>query len=209
MKIIEYSKKLWFIFSLVLIGAACLLFLFNHFSYKEYLEMKEKYVEVDCTVIEVDDIKRTIKIAYIYNNFEYYTVFETTEYKLMDTFTGVIRPEDPTKLRFDNGYDVWNLYSYIAVFFLILAAIIDIAILKRIFIKSICMRKDKINTKVIEIKTWKSIHYIIVLHEGKEYKSELFKTFEDISLLEENVYIDLYINKSLHYIDLSTYKKRY
>ena len=30
-----------------------------------------------------------------------------------------------------------------------------------------------------------------------------------ISLLEENVYIDLYINKSLHYIDLSTYKKRY
>ena len=96
--------------------------------------MKEKYVEVDCTVIEVDDIKRTIKIAYVYNNFEYYTVFETTEYKLRDTFTGVIRTEDPTKLRFDNGYDVWNLYSYIAVFFLILAAIIDIAILKRIFI---------------------------------------------------------------------------
>ena len=209
MKIIEFSKKLWFILSLVLLGAACLLILFNFLSYKEYLKLKEEYVEVDCTVIAVDDIKRTIKIAYVYNNMEYYTVFETTQYELMDTFTGVIRPEDPNNLKFDNGYKIWNSYSYIAIFFIFTSLIIDIAILKRILIKFICMKKDKISTKVIEIKTYKSIHYLIVVYEGKEYKSEFFKTFEDISLLEDNVFVDLYINKSLHYIDLSTYKKRY
>ena len=209
MKIIEFSKKLWFILSLVLLGAACLLILFNFLSYKEYLKLKEEYVEVDCTVIAVDDIKRTIKIAYVYNNMEYYTVFETTQYELMDTFTGVIRPEDPNNLKFDNGYKIWNSYSYIAIFFIFTSLIIDIAILKRILIKFICMKKDKISTKVIEVKTYKSIHYLIVVYEGKEYKSEFFKTFEDISLLEDNVFVDLYINKSLHYIDLSTYKKRY
>lgn len=209
MKIIEFSKKLWFILSLVLLGTACLLILFNFLSYKEYLKLKEEYVEVDCTVIAVDDIKRTIKIAYVYNNMEYYTVFETTQYELMDTFTGVIRPEDPNNLKFDNGYKIWNSYSYIAIFFIFTSLIIDIAILKRILIKFICMKKDKISTKVIEVKTYKSIHYLIVVYEGKEYKSEFFKTFEDISLLEDNVFVDLYINKSLHYIDLSTYKKRY
>ena len=154
MKIIEFNKKLWFILSLVLLGAACLLILFNFLSYKEYLKLKEEYVEVDCTVIAVDDIKRTIKIAYVYNNMEYYTVFETTQYELMDTFTGVIRPEDPNNLKFDNGYKIWNSYSYIEIFFIFTSLIIDIAILKRILIKFICMKKDKISTKVIEVKTY-------------------------------------------------------
>lgn len=207
MKILEFNKKFWFIISLILIALACLLMFLNKLSYNEYIEMKQEYVEVDCTVIEVDDVKRTIKVAYVYNNFEYYAVFQTIEYKLMDSFVGVIKPEDPTKLRFDNGYSMWNTYTYIAIILTIIAIIIDTGILKRLFVRFICINKEKLTLKVCEVKTWHSLRWLVVEHERKEYKSELFKTFEDISLLDENAVVDIYINKHLHYIDLSTYRK--
>ena len=207
MKILHFNKKLWFIISLVLIVCACMLMFLNKLSYNNYLKTKEEFVEVDCIVVEVDDIKRTIKVAYTYDNIEYYQEFQTIEYKLQDSFVGVIRPEKPTELRFDNGYSMWNMYSYVAILLTAIAIVLNIIILKRSFVRFICMKKDKTTLKVIEIKGCRSIHFLIVEYEGKKYKSELFKTFEDISLLEENVFVDFYKQGFLHYIDLSSYKK--
>ena len=180
--------------------------LLNKLSYDTYLEMKEDYVEVDCTVIEVDDIKRTVRIAYTYQNVEYYAVFETTEYKLMDNFIGVIKPEEPTKLRFDNGYSMWNIYTYAAIILTLIALFLDILILKRLLISKICKKQAKENVKVIGIKTHWIFHYLIIDFNGKKYKSEFFTTHENIALIGENAYVDFYQKNHLYYIDLKTYK---
>lgn len=207
MKILEFNKKFWFIVSLVFIALACLLMLLNKLSYNQYIEMKQEYVEVDCTVIAVDDIKRTIRVAYAYKNVEYYAVFETTQYKLLDNFTGVIRPDDPTKLRFDNGYSFWNSYTVFAILLTSIAILLDIIIIKRTLVRYICMKKEKVTLSILEIKSWHGFHYLVVEHNDKQYKSEIFKTFEDINFLEKNVVINLYISKKLHYIDLSSYTR--
>lgn len=67
--------------------------------------MREGYVEVDCMVIRVDDFERTITVAYVNpeDGIKYYVTFQTIEYEEMDTFKGIIKPEEPTKLKFDNG----------------------------------------------------------------------------------------------------------
>lgn len=207
MKILKFNKKLWFILSLVFIGLSCVLMLLNRYDYNVYLEKKEEYVEVDCTVIEVDDIKHTIKVAYVFENVEYYNVFNTTQYKLQDQFTGVIRPNKPTELRFDNGYSFWNTYTYAAIILTTIALAFDFIIFKRIVIKFICTKKEKTTIKILEIKDWRKYHYFVVNYNGKEYKSELFKTFDNITLLEQNDEIDLYLNGPFHYIDLSSYKR--
>lgn len=207
MKILKFNKKICFLISLVFIAIACLLVYLNKLSYNRYLEMKQEYVEVDCIVIEVDDIKHTIKVAYAYDNIEYYAIFETIEYKLMDSFTGVIKPNEPTKLRFDNGYSHWNIYTYTAILLTGLALLFNLVIIKRSLVRYICMKNEKITTKIIEIKTWHSFRILVIEHNGKKYKSEIFKTFDNISLLEENTEIDFYKKGLLHYIDLFSYKK--
>lgn len=210
MKIEELRKRFWFIISLVLIGIACLLMFLNKLSYNNYLEMKEEYVEVDCIVIRVDDIKRTITVAYVYDGVELYEDLQTIEYGLGDSFVAVVKASDPDKkIRFDNGYSMWNTYTYLALTLTIIAILLDLLILKRIIIRFICMTNDKTSLNVIDVKGWRRFHYLIVEYNGKIYKSELFTTYENIHLVEENVYVDFYKKGVFHYIDLSTYKKAY
>jgi hypothetical protein len=173
--------------------------------------MKEGYVEVDCMVIRVDEFERTITVAYVNpeDGIEYYATFQTIEYEEMDTFTGIIKPEEPTKLRFDNGYSFWNTYSYVAVFLVFLAVIIDLIILKRLLVRAISYNGDKVVCKVVKIKTWKNLHTLVVTHNNKNYNSEVFRTFQNISLLDEGREVDMYKNGFIYHIDLASYHKNY
>ena len=144
MKILQFNKRLMFILSIVFIALAALLMLINETQYKQYLEIKSEYVEVDCIVVDVDDDKRTITVAYVYKNQTYEVELQTIEYKLMDHFVGVIKPQDPNKLRFDNGYDLWNPYSYVALSLTLISTIFVLLIIKRLLVRLICFKSEKI-----------------------------------------------------------------
>lgn len=211
MKILEFKKLFWFIVSLVFIGLAALSLFLNKLSYNRYLEMREGYVEVDCMVIRVDDFERTITVAYVNpeDGIKYYVTFQTIEYEEMDTFKGIIKPEEPTKLKFDNGYSFWNTYAYFATILVIFAVIIDLIIVKRLLVRAIAYNGDKYTCKVTSIKTWKNMHVLVVTHNGKNYTSEVFRTFQNISLLDEGREVDFYKNGFIYHIDLASYHKNY
>lgn len=207
MKILEFKKTLMFILSLVFVALAILLMFLNNLSYKEYLEMKQEFVEVDCTVVEVDNDKRTIIVAYVYKNIEYQVELQTIEYDLMDHFIGVIKPQEPTKLRFDNGYDMWNVYSYLAIILVLISILFNLLILKRLLVRLICLNAKQTTINILDVKSWLFLHCIVVEYNGKKYYSEIFRTFDNIHLLEENVTITFKKRWFVHHIDLSTYKK--
>jgi hypothetical protein len=207
MKILEFNKKVMFILSIIFVAIACVLMYFNKLGYQDYLELKKEYVEVECTVIEVDETKPSVKVAWSYKNQSYEVVWETTQYKLMDQFTCVIKPEAPEDLRFDNGYSFWNIYTFISIALTASALVLDIIVIKRLFIRIICKKSEKHTAKVVGVKGRGKCRVLTVEHQGKLYKSELFNTFENIILLEANVVIDFYKKGIFHYIDLSTYKK--
>ena len=173
--------------------------------------MREGYVEVDCMVIRVDDFERTITVAYVNpeDGIEYYVTFQTIEYEEMDTFKGIIKPEEPTKLKFDNGYSFWNTYAYFALVLVIFAVIIDLIIIKRLLVRAIAYNGDKYTCKVTSIKSWKNMHVLVVTHNGKNYTSEVFRTFQNISLLDEGREVDFYKNGFINHIDLASYHKNY
>lgn len=209
MKILEFNKKFWLISSLVLILIACLLLFINDKAYENYLSMKEDYVEVFCVVTDNDEINRTITVAYSYHNLEYTVKLQTIEYKIGDSFYGVIKPSDPYQLRFDNGYSMFNFYSICSGLLVILALLITIIILKRIIIKKIALNGEVISLPITSIKSWKNLHCLVLEYNDKKYISEVFRTFQNISLVEENVYINLYKNGLVYYIDLKSYAKKY
>jgi hypothetical protein len=169
--------------------------------------MKQEYVEVDCTVVEVNDEERTITVAYVYQNKEYQVKLQTIEYKLMDYFVGVIKPEEPTKLRFDNGYDMWNIYSYVAIALVSIAIVFNLLIIKRLVVRLICLKTKKKSLNVVDVKSWGFLHCLVVEDNGKKYISEFFRTFDNIHLLEENVMVTFKKRWFIYHIDLSSYQK--
>jgi hypothetical protein len=196
-----------FIVSIIFIAIACVLMYLNKLGYDEYLKIKEEYVEVDCIIIAVDETKPSATVEWTYNRQTYQMVLETTKFEYMDVFTGVIKPESPENLRFDNGYSFWNIYTYISILLVTLAIILNLIIVKRLLIRSICKDSEKQIAKIIGVKSIGKFRMFTVEHQGKLYKSELFHTFQNIILLEANVVIDFYKKGIVHYIDLSTYKK--
>lgn len=211
MKVLEFKKVFWFIISLIMIGLAFLCGYLNHFLYENYLEMKEDYVEVDCVVTDVDEVARTITIAYVnpVDGIEYYATFQTIEYELNDSFVGAIKPEEPTKLRFDNGYSHYNAYTFTAIILLAFAGLIILVIIKRLFVRTICMSADKVTLSGLTLKHWQNFHILIVNYNGKKYRSEIFRTFQNIHFLDPNTTIDLYVRGPFHYLDLASYQKVY
>lgn len=207
MKILEFNKTLMFIISLVFITIAFLMMFLNNLSYNKYLKMKQEYVEVDCTVVEVNDEERTITVAYVYQNKEYQVKLQTIEYKLMDYFVGVIKPEEPTKLRFDNGYDMWNIYSYVAIALVSIAIVFNLLIIKRLVVRLICLKTKKKSLNVVDVKSWGFLHCLVVEDNGKKYISEFFRTFDNIHLLEEHVMVTFQKRLFIYHIDLSSYQK--
>ena len=67
-----------------------------------------------------------------------------------------------TKLRFDNGYGLWNTYTYVALLLTVIAVILDLLILKKLAIRAICYKKDKVSLSVNDVKSWRSFHYLVV-----------------------------------------------
>lgn len=205
MKILEFNKRTMVSISIVFIAIAFLLMLLNQSAYNDYLKLKEEYVEVDCIVESVDTVSQTATVSYTYNRITYEVVLPTTQYEVMDVFTGVIRPDKPDALRFDNGYSFWNMYSYCAIALCFLALLFDFIVVKRLIIKSICIKSEKIRLKVLGVNEFFKLRQLVVLCNGKEIKSEFFRTYESISKLQDDTFVDVYRKGHLCYIDLASY----
>ena len=206
MKILEFNKRTMFSISLVFLAIAFLLMLLNQSAYQDYLELKEEYIEVDCIITDVDPISQTATVSYTYDRITYEVILPTTQYEVMDVFTGVIRPDKPDALRFDNGYSFWNMYSYCAIALCVLTLLFDFIVVKRLIVKSICIKSEKIRLKVLGVNEFFKLRQLVVLCDSKEVKSEFFRTYESISRLQDETYVDVYRKGRLCYIDLSSYK---
>ena len=191
MKILELKKNVLLVLALVFIAIASLLQVLNQKGYDNYIKLREEFVEVDCIVVSVDTTLQTATIEYVYEHITYSVTYTTTQYEVMDVFTGVIRPEKPEALKFDNGYSMWNIYSVCSIALVSFALFLISVIIKRLIVKAICIKGEKYRIKVLEINKLSYLRQLILIFNGKEIKSEYFRTFQNISLLQDDIYVEL------------------